>query len=153
MISDTDNLVNKSLGFIRALNKCYGTDEAHRIWEGVVDLLNDDGAIKFEVLKAILAGESEHCEWIQIRGPFKPAEGHKVQFIKLIRQISGEGLKDSKERADRLIDGQFEMEIIKIRKTHLANVDPNNPNATGEPPPYGEWRGKFKSFGLWVEFV
>jgi hypothetical protein len=99
-----ENIVNGGIAFMRTITEAYGADEGMKLWNAIADTL--DPAIKGEILFALLTGH--YTGDIRLRGmtQVQVQQGlNKVNIIKLIREVAGNGLKEAKDMADAMFAG------------------------------------------------
>ena len=96
----------KSVAFVRELNRTYGHDKAHEVWQAVVDSVQDP-ELTFEVYKLMISGQ--HDEFVLLKWDDPREQGSEfsnmVSSIKTLRSYTGCGLKEAKEAIERAGDG------------------------------------------------
>ena len=95
-----DQILNSGINFIRDITEAYGADKGMELWEQIASVLDPD--VKGEIFFAMLTGH--HNGRIAIRG-YAPGSDF-IRVIKAIRTVGDMGLKDAKDTANQLRDGQ-----------------------------------------------
>ena len=93
-------ILNSGIDFIRDITEAYGADKGMELWEQIASVLDPD--VKGEIFFAMLTGHQ--AGKIAIRG-YAPGSDF-IRVIKAIRTVGGMDLKDAKDTANQLRDGQ-----------------------------------------------
>ena len=88
-------LVDTGMAFMRSITDCYGTEPGLLLWDRICEILDPD--IKGEIFLAMLTGEYTPGR-IRISG----ITPERVSVIKCIREVTGLGLKESKDLSDEM---------------------------------------------------
>lgn len=132
MMSDTvedtvhEDVVFTAAQFLRAVTRHMGSEAGQQVWQRMVQDLGDE--LRGEVWRAMLVGEYRGMLRITgvdlvIAGSGYNGKPNKVQLIKVLRSVTGWGLKESKDAVDGLVDHHQPIDV---------RVDSNNVLAMGQ---------------------
>lgn len=96
------HIIPAAIYFLRALTTTLGPEVGLHVWDQINSTIGKD--IKGKVFFAMLSGRGE--DEIILRGIYPGSKINKVELIRLIRSISGLGLKESKDIGEALQLGQ-----------------------------------------------
>lgn len=113
--SDIDILVSDGLRFLRSITDYYGHERGMEVWEAMGEAMGKE--VKGKVFFAMLTGKTPNR--VTFRRPpnmkvasFGSSSGIPVvQVIKLIREYTGLGLKEAKDKWDQCIDFAVSVEV------------------------------------------
>jgi hypothetical protein len=111
-------LVSKTISLLKQIQKDYSTAEAERIWTNIENAI-DNVDLKMEVFKRLLSGSTHVDEVIITRWTAtgnNAIAGGKVQAIKLIRNLSGLGLKEAKDMVEAAAEGRQQTFKLMIKR-------------------------------------
>jgi hypothetical protein len=91
-------IISNGLHFMRSITEAYGADKGLELWEQITSVLDPD--VKGQIFFAMITGT--YNDKIELRGVTMSGQNNAVACIKAIRQVSGLGLKESKDMYDRL---------------------------------------------------
>lgn len=122
------SIIPAAVYFLRALTTSLGSEAGLHVWDQINATIGND--IKGKVFFAMLTG-TVGTEII-LRG-YRPGQtvANKVEIIKAIRAVSGQGLYEAKQVADALLAGQeqriqsesFELRDLNIKKLWAVGID------------------------------
>jgi hypothetical protein len=122
------SIIPAAVYFLRALTTSLGTDAGLHVWDQINATLGDDirGKVFFAMLTGTVGTE------IILRGHRSgQTVANKVEIIKAIRAVSGQGLYEAKKVADALLAGQeqriqsesFELRDLNVKKLWAVGID------------------------------
>lgn len=99
MITDSNrsDIMQASMTFMRAITAHYGAEKGMELWETIADTV--DPALKKQIFFALISGEFN--DQLILRGYRKD----KVSAVRAIREVTGLGLYESKQIADKISVG------------------------------------------------
>lgn len=115
-------LIDTGMAFMRSITDCYGTEPGLLLWDRICEVLDPD--IKGEIFLAMLTGEYTPGR-LRISG----ITPERVSVIKCIRDITGLGLKESKDINDEMQLGK--LVTITIQKGLSRNYASEKLRALG----------------------
>lgn len=90
-------ITNTGIAFMQAVVDIYGVDEGNKLWDTIADSVDPD--IRRYMFMVMLSG---HYGQIQLTGITPAGQQHYVECIKAFREVTGMGLKDTKDTCDRI---------------------------------------------------
>lgn len=94
------SVIQTGLMFLKAITIAYGTEEGMKLWDAMNANLDPD--VKGSIFFAMVTGTYEDSITLQrVR-----ANANKIEIIKKIREVTGDGLKEAKDKADELFAGR-----------------------------------------------
>lgn len=100
-------IVQTGIDFMRTVTHAYGAEEGMRLWDTIASTLDPD--IKGKMFFALLTGEIDSYLSARVKDIYK--EHLRVPGIKVIREVSGLGLKEAKDLHDAMVNGV----VVKIK--------------------------------------
>lgn len=97
MSNTLEDVIDDGVVFVRSLTKHYGAEKAMEVWEAMNEALGVEvkGRVFFKMIEGSSASE------VKFRIGNIRANGNSVAAIKLIREYTGYGLKQSKDLIDQ----------------------------------------------------
>jgi hypothetical protein len=122
------SIIPAAVYFLRALTTSLGPEVGLHVWDQINATIGND--IKGKVFFAMLTG-SVGTEIKLIGHRAGQTSANKVEIIKAIRAVSGQGLYEAKQVADALLAGQeqriqsesFELRDLNIKKLWAVGID------------------------------
>lgn len=108
------DVVRSARYFIKSLCETYGHDRGMAVWDQIRAVLGDQAAS--DIFLGILTQEHYTVSVTGI-GPYK------IEAIKLVRHITGYGLKEAKDFVDDIADRR------QVKTLDLSALDPKQVNA------------------------
>lgn len=90
-------VISSGIDFMRSITRAFGTDVGLQLWDTISTTL--DPCVKGDIFFAMLTGGIGS----EITIHTAPVTIGKVTLIKIIREITGMGLKDAKDQADTVV--------------------------------------------------
>lgn len=93
-------LISDGVAFMRSITDQYGTETGIQLWDRICEVL--DPNVKGEIFIALLTGNTRpkltiSCSSVQY-------STNRVPHIKAIREVTGLGLKESKDLSDLMVN-------------------------------------------------
>jgi len=122
------SIIPAAVYFLRALTTSLGPEVGLHVWDQINATLGDD--IRGKVFFAMLTG-TVGTEIIMRGHRSGQTVANKVEIIKAIRAVSGQGLYAAKQIADALLAGQeqriqsesFELRDLNVKKLWAVGID------------------------------
>lgn len=92
-------IIRDGMAFMRSITECYGTDTGLKLWDRICEVL--DPNVHGEIFLAMLTGEYSPGR-LKISG----VTPTRIEVIKTIREVTGLGLKESKDLNDEMQQGK-----------------------------------------------
>ena len=89
------NVIQSGIFFMRSITTAYGSDEGMKLWDTISNTLDPD--IKGRIFFAMITGDYEDSITVYFKQITNP---NKVSMIKAIRTVTGDGLKEAKDKVD-----------------------------------------------------
>lgn len=122
------SIIPAAVYFLRALTTSLGSEAGLHVWDQINATIGND--IKGKVFFAMLTG-TVGTEIILRGHRSGQTVANKVEIIKAIRAVSGQGLYEAKQVADALFAGQeqriqsesFELRDLNVKKLWAVGID------------------------------
>lgn len=122
------SIIPAAVYFLRALTTSLGSEAGLHVWDQINATIGND--IKGKVFFAMLTGKIG-AEIILRGHRHSQTSANKIEIIKAIRAVSGQGLYDAKQVADALLAGQeqriqsesFELRDLNVKKLWAVGID------------------------------
>lgn len=89
------NVIETGIAFMRSITGAYGTDEGMKLWETISNTLDPD--VKGQIFFTMITGQYEDSITVHFKHNTTP---NKISMIKAIRTVTGDGLKEAKDKVD-----------------------------------------------------
>lgn len=117
MINDNNrnDILQASMTFMRTITAHYGADKGMELWETIADTI--DPVLKKQIFFALISGEFN--DQMILRGYRKD----KVSAVRAIREVTGLGLYESKQIADKIAEGNpVTIKVVAARRDEYTNI-------------------------------